>query len=265
MQKNKAFTLIELLVVIAIIAVLMAILMPALNRVREQARFVACRSNTRSIGTAVLLYLQDNEYRMPDFHTHTANCNGYFWYGPGGNYLRTSDNRSYWGVAYIKYLKDVEVFACPSFKNFSQLVAQSPFPVHSGATAKDIEIAAYALNGWLSKENTVAIKRHSDVIVAHDHVEPRIENGNDMLFDPDGPSGSRTNLASYRPTPNTTPDPSSRPALYRGIFRHLRTSNKDWETGGRLNILWLDGHVSDLKETFGEEILKSYYDPLNKN
>jgi len=59
------FTLIELLVVIAVIALLMAILLPALGRARRQARAVACRSNVKQWGTTLALYLEDNEGRFP--------------------------------------------------------------------------------------------------------------------------------------------------------------------------------------------------------
>jgi len=267
MQKNKAFTLIELLVVIAIIAVLMAILMPALQRVREQARFVACRSNTRSIGTTFLLYLQDNEFRMPHFYLNGRArdgstvagqaCNGHLWCPANqqltsANRYRCYTDRSYWGLAFWDYLKEPDLFGCPSFKNFSQIAAQGML-----YGAGDMDNSAYAVNGWLQSENTTAIKRHSEIIVAHDHMEPRLENSNDMLFDPDGPSGTGANLAHYRT--------GGRTAYYRGIFRHLMTSNKEFETGGRLNILWLDGHVAEQRETKGEEIPKRYYDPLGKH
>lgn len=67
-QHTHAFTLIELLVVISIIALLIAILLPALSAARERAQFVQCAVNLRSIGTANLLYAQDNN----DFLAHAA-------------------------------------------------------------------------------------------------------------------------------------------------------------------------------------------------
>jgi prepilin-type N-terminal cleavage/methylation domain-containing protein len=60
MHKPRGFTLIELLVVIAIIALLMAILMPALQRVKDQARTVACQSNIRQWALYFSLYTDDN-------------------------------------------------------------------------------------------------------------------------------------------------------------------------------------------------------------
>ena len=113
MHRKKAFTLIELLVVIAIIAVLMGILMPALRRVKEQARNQACVSHLRSIGLGIVMYLQDNDYKMPDFHTHTGATNGHLWYTAGGNLLKASDNHSYWGVIYLNYVKEPELIEWP--------------------------------------------------------------------------------------------------------------------------------------------------------
>ena len=63
-QNRRAFTLIELLVVIAIIAILMGIMMPALQRVRGQAQEMKCRSNLRNYGIVLNMYLGDNDRKF---------------------------------------------------------------------------------------------------------------------------------------------------------------------------------------------------------
>lgn len=75
MRFQKGFTLIELLVVIAIIALLMSILMPALNRVKEQARTIGCTSNLKQWHLQTVMYAEANDGKMWSGFGAT----GYYW------------------------------------------------------------------------------------------------------------------------------------------------------------------------------------------
>ena len=65
MRERKGFTLVELLVVIGIIALLMAMLLPALERARNQAYTIKCQSNLRQWSSVFAMYLDDYDGHMP--------------------------------------------------------------------------------------------------------------------------------------------------------------------------------------------------------
>lgn len=105
-NRRQGFTLIELLVVIAIIAILAAILFPVFAQARERARSTSCMSNTRQIGTAEMMYIQDYDE--------------VFWScpWPGGGQLNIPNPANggtvFWSDLLQPYIKNTGIFDCPS-------------------------------------------------------------------------------------------------------------------------------------------------------
>jgi prepilin-type N-terminal cleavage/methylation domain-containing protein len=120
--KRHGFTLIELLVVIAIIAILAAILFPVFAQARLRAHLATCVSNLHQMGTAMLMYAQDYDERMPITQT---NLKAFY-----GNQANTDyDLRWNYGFTVIQpYIKNTKIYDDPVCDVWAESPATAKLP-----------------------------------------------------------------------------------------------------------------------------------------
>lgn len=113
-KTKKAFTLIELLVVIAIIALLMAIIVPALRKAKEMAKKTICRSNFRQMGIVIATY--EAEYEFNYRNAGLPYNKTWVWINGTADYAH-ENNRMKSSIMAAGLLTDHKMFFCPSILN----------------------------------------------------------------------------------------------------------------------------------------------------
>jgi len=142
MTHKKGFTLIELLVVIAIIALLLAVLTPALRKAKFAGQAVVCRSNLKSIGMAAILYAED--------HGNTLPRNNGVWLLLFRPYITGLAEIVPTAATENQKLPDTSVFNCPSYPDKEQRLDYVESSWLDGIDEADDDIKKTKVSDWIT-------------------------------------------------------------------------------------------------------------------
>ncbi len=270
MRKSRGFTLIELLVVIAIIALLLAILMPALGKARDLAMGAACRGNLKNYTLAIAMYLDDNDGKFCDADKcYFSRSDAYsVETGIGSNYRHLRwcngdvDLKSHpeYGGTLFPYLMDAKAFICPAFKRLAVRNSQDQFFQADGATIRNYKPwYNYTMNAYVGSQrpgikesrvlNVSEVKNPATTFSFTEEssfvdTQYNVSGLNDTFMAPGDDSMVQGWLNQVGGNPRlVVPGPEGVGPFWDTIagFHHAPSGNK---LGGRGTCAFLDGHVS---------------------
>ena len=222
------FTLVELLVVIGIIGLLIAILLPALKKARDQAQTVKCMSNLRQMGMAIMMYANDHKGFLP--YPNTALGEPALWYNCVDPYLNAKqDSQNYTGVA-----------AGRTYKTYKQCPVWDTFEGHNGEQGGNQDITkefarTYKMNYHLQHGFTT-VKTQAKITEAKRSAE-FVLMGDGISIDQVGYSTPSSSMGQFD----------------NGEFamevNDVEAGQNTWPAlrhQGGANILFVDGHVATI-------------------